>query len=280
MAAGEPRSGGPAGLYDMHVHTRFSPDSGSDLAVICRRAAEMGIPGLCFTDHAEFAPGDVVPGEDELDEMMGEIRALRRAYDGVLEIGFGVEIGYYRGRADDIAAFLAARDFDFVLASVHVSGTVGYSFPATMAPGTDPVDYFAPYLEDLRRMVDEVDCDSIGHMDLPKRFGPPLPGCNALGGASPLWRDVSAFLGEIVRRGILLEINASGLRQNSGETYPSGEVLREYRRLGGDAVTLGSDSHQPSHTGWGLDRAATAAREAGIHRAAYFLGRRPHYYPL
>ena len=273
-------SGGPAGLYDMHVHTRFSPDSASDLAVICRRAADMGIPGLCFTDHAEFAPGDVIPGDDDLDEMMGEIRALRREYAGLLEIGFGVEIGYYRGRAEDIAAFLAARDFDFVLASVHVSGSVGYSFPATMAAGTDPVDYFAPYVEDLHRMVAEVDCDAVGHMDLPKRFGPPLPGCRGLGESSPLWGRVSAFLEEIVRRGILLEINASGLRQNSGEAYPSGEVLREYRRLGGEVVTLGSDSHQPSHTGWGLERAAAAAREVGIHRGAYFLERRPHYYPL
>ncbi len=272
--------GGARGLFDMHVHTRFSPDSESELDAVCRRAEDMGVAGLCFTDHAEFAPGDVVPDPGTMEQLIREVGALKRHYRDRLWIGLGIEIGYYRGAAGDIAAFLGSYPFDFVLGSVHVCGDTCYSFPRSFESGADPLDYFTPYLEDMRSMAAEVDFDAVGHFDLPKRFGPARDAGRGLSARSPLWGQVRALLEDLLRRGRLLEINASGLRQNADALYPSAEILEAYRELGGRAVTLGSDSHQPSHMAWGIGRAARAARDGGIHCGAYFSGRKPQYYRL
>ncbi len=278
MAGGEGLSFFGRTLYDMHVHSDFSPDSDTPMADMCRRAVELGLDGICFTDHAEFAPGDHIPGAAEMRRMGDEVRRLRSVHRDNLSICLGIEIGYYRGAAGDIVDFLDAYDFDFILGSVHVSGETCYSFPRSFDPGHDPMDYFSPYLRDLASMVDEVDFDALGHFDLPKRYGPAEGEETGLVEGSPLWDTVVDFLGEIVDRGKLLEINASGLRQNAKRLYPSGEILRAYRSAGGEAITLGSDSHATPDLGFGMEMAMAAAREAGIARAARFSGRRASYY--
>lgn len=271
---------GPLPFYDMHVHTHFSPDSDSDMEELCIRAGELGLLGLCFTDHAEFAPGDHVPSAREMDEMFAEIEELRERYGDRLTIMRGIEIGYYSGTAPEIRSFLDEYDFDFVLGSVHVSGDTRYSFPRSFSEEDDPLDYFTPYLEDMGKMIAEIDLDAVGHFDLPKRYGPRYEDVGGFDAVSPLWGRVEQFMVELVGKGLLLEINASGLRQNANALYPCDDVLRLYRELGAETITLGSDSHEPGNLGWGLRRAARAARHAGIETAAYFRGREPIRYPI
>ncbi|MFO7941191.1 MAG: histidinol-phosphatase HisJ family protein [Bacillota bacterium] len=271
---------GPLPFYDMHVHTHYSPDSDSEMEKLCVRAADLGLLGICFTDHAEFAPGDHVPGAAEMEDMFAEIERLRDTYGDRLTIMRGIEIGYYRGAASDIHSFLDSYEFDFILGSVHVSGDTRYSFPRSFSEGEDPLDYFTPYLEDMRHMIAEIDLDAVGHFDLPKRYGPKYEDVAGFVAQSPLWGRVEEFLAELVDRGLLLEINASGLRQNADALYPCGDVLDLYREMGGEMITLGSDSHEPGNLGWGLRRAARAARRAGFREAVYFLERKATRYSI
>ena len=44
---------------DYHLHSRFSPDSQTEMETVCRRAVEMGIGEICSTDHVDFLPEDV-----------------------------------------------------------------------------------------------------------------------------------------------------------------------------------------------------------------------------
>ena len=69
---------------DLHVHTRFSPDSFMDLEVLARRCAETGLDCIAVTDHntidgalemQRLAPFPVIVGE-EIKSSGGEIIGL------------------------------------------------------------------------------------------------------------------------------------------------------------------------------------------------------------
>jgi hypothetical protein len=50
--------------------------------------------------------------------------------------------------------------------------------------------------------------------------------------------------------------------------------------MGGQRLTLGSDSHRPSQVGLGLDVAIQAAQAAGLSHVAQYVGRQARLVPL
>lgn len=270
-------------VYDSHVHSAHSPDSDMSPGRACEEAVRRGLAGLCFTDHAEFAPDDFVPAGEDLEAMFAEMRQLRRRHREVLRVGVGIEIGFYPGRAPDIRALLGSYPFDFVLGSVHVVDGVQYCYDGP--EDGEPETYYERYLDVMEMMLASIDIDAVGHFDLPKRFGPPLesPGGEPVGGmdpGSPLWPRVQRILGAVVRGGRILEVNGSGVRQPPGEPYPSVGILRGYRAAGGAQVTLGSDAHALQSLGLGLEEAADAAVRAQISTQVWMEGSDALYIPL
>ena len=77
-----------------------------------------------------------------------------------------------------------------------------------------------------------------------------------------------------------MEVNTSGLRQKLGETMPGLELLRRYRRLGGELVTLGSDAHCTEDLGAGIDQGMELLKAAGLNQFVVYEKRRPVWLPL
>src|SRR3989304_10597144 len=81
----------PLKLADNHVHTEWSWDAPSRaMEESCRRAVELGLPSIAFTEHADWVRGHkaVVDPEGYFDC----VERCRSAYPG-LRILAGVEIG-------------------------------------------------------------------------------------------------------------------------------------------------------------------------------------------
>ena len=84
----------------------------------CRKALEYGLPGIAFTDHADFVA--IHEGQHELD-VPGYLDAVERcrAQFPELRILSGVELGEPHLFPEKTAAVLAEGRFDRVLGSVH-----------------------------------------------------------------------------------------------------------------------------------------------------------------
>lgn len=41
-------------MHDNHIHSKFSTDSHMDAEEACKRAVEIGLKGLVFTDHVDY----------------------------------------------------------------------------------------------------------------------------------------------------------------------------------------------------------------------------------
>ncbi len=269
--------------YDSHIHTCYSPDSDSRPSDVVRRASRRGLSGLCFTDHVEFAPGEFLPGPEQVAERFRNLRCLQRESSADLEIAVGVEVGYYPGRAAEIRDFLQQWPFDFVIGAVHVVG--GLRYTCQSAPASRADDYYRDYLASVREMLAHVAVDAVGHFDLPRRHGPALRLADGtrvagMGRGSPHWPTVRAILDVMVQHGVLMEVNASGLRQPPEDPYPAQEIMSAYHQRGGRLVTVGSDSHRPQLVGVGREQLRRRAREAGISRAAWFRDRQPRQWSL
>jgi histidinol-phosphatase (PHP family) len=231
---------------DWHIHTTLSPDGQATVEEYCEKAVELGLSGVGFSEHFEPNPADPAfqYGYEACREAISRARAK---HAGRLEVFFGIEIGYEEAREPSIRKFLEAHDFDYRIGSVHEADGINYSVTKaglTALPGVNGKARYAPYFRELLHAVRSGLFDILGHIDVIKRFDPRDE--HQFDPAS-FDSEIREILAEVIRRGIVLEVNTSGFRQPFKESFPGDAILSLYRKLGGRKVSLGSDSHKLRH---------------------------------
>jgi histidinol-phosphatase (PHP family) len=257
--------------HDYHLHTTFSIDCETPMAAMCERAIALGIPEICVTDHVDWVPKDVGRDYFRPAPYFEEVEVCRARYDGRLTLLAGAEMSEVHRFPDEARALTSAWPFDFVIGSLHWVGDEVVLAPDYFTPRSAEAAY-AGYFQELERMVRAGGFDIVGHLDVLKRDGFDVHGrYTSAGYAEP----IRAVLRACVESGIGIEINTSTLRRAVAETSPALDVLRWYRELGGDILTLGSDAHRPEHLAYRFDLALEMARAAGFRRLTCFRGRVP-----
>ncbi len=272
-------------LVDYHLHSTCSVDGFSSIADYCQRASELGLVEIGFCEHADFDPRDRSCDYFDYAGFRRQIETQRDKYGHSLAVQAAVEVTYQASREEEIALFLADKRFDYVVGSVHlVEDGADWAIISEVEGHRDGFSerYFAqrtvqaayrPYFAELRRAVASGLFDLIGHFDLVKRYG-----VDYYGPFDPaVFADQAAFAYEIhdilklmVEKGVGLEINTSGLRQPPRETFPGLAILKCYRQLGGEILTVGSDAHSAADLGRGIATAVALARQAGFRAVTLF----------
>lgn len=258
---------------DYHIHSSRSVDSETDMEAYCRRAIELGLSELCFTEHVDFDPAEANTGYFDHKRYQREIRANRERFGDRLVIRSGAEIDYNHRFEEDIAAFLANTAFDFVLGSVHYLDGFNVSEPRSVEYFKDReiLRAYGRYFEEVQQCVDFGLFDVLGHLDLVKRYGVDFYGPFELGSFT---EQIKRILETVVNTGMGVEINTSGIRQHPQETYPGLEVLKMYKWLGGQILTVGSDAHTADDLAKDIRVGLEQARQAGFETVWTFEARR------
>src|SRR5947207_7268962 len=272
-------------LTDYHVHLR--PDdldaeagdyfTAANVDRYLAAAEEGGIEELGVSEHVyRFRqalevwdhPFWVENARDDLDAYRDFVRTT--------PLRLGVEMDYVPGREDRIANLLDARDFDYVIGSVHFIGDRAVDHPAWDAweGGGDPDAVWRSYFETLAEAARSGLFDILAHPDLVKVWGRarPNPG-----------RDPRFFyepaVQAIAESGIAVEVSTAGLRKPVGEMYPA-PAFPAMCIDAGAAFALSSDAHAPADVGHAYERAVSEMRDWGIQEIATFEGRRRTLEPL
>ena len=260
---------------DAHLHTDLSHDSDVPIDDYARQAIERGISEIAITDHVDFDPAAPAYGKTTFSQRERTVReAAERWADQGVAIRFGAEITWDRRWADDIRAYLRAHPHDFVIGSVHVYRDSPYA-PAHLASwvaGKSLAEIVAPYFAEVAEGARTALFDTMGHIDFIKRYLVPHVTAADL---ATVPETYEAILRALVESGTALEVNTSGLRQPSGESYPSPAIVARYRELGGRAVTIGSDAHRSEAFAWGLGDGYAAAAAAGFEALTFRRGDAP-----
>lgn len=264
------------GPSDLHVHSQFSCDGQSSMEAMCRRAIELGLRAIAFTDHLDFEPQDEGFGFFRPAEYLAEIQRCRGLFADRLDILSGVEIGEVHRFSQDATELFNRYAFDLVIGSLHwVNGYLVFDPVYFDTRSTDEV--YRAYLGELAQMCHHGGFDVLGHLDIVKRVGARGPDEFSVDLYEP---EVRAVLEVLVDRNIALEINTSTLRRPVNQTSPTRTVLEWYREAGGKLLTFGSDAHSLRDLGAGLSCAVELAHAAGFASFTSYERHEPRLFPL
>ena len=273
-------------LFDNHNHSQFSFDGQrTTVEDSTRTAIAAGLGGLCFSDHCDFYVPPMKSSFEEIrkeyfnvDSQQQEINRVQDMSGNSIKILKGIEIGMYEECHEKIRKILADNSFDQVLASVHyIEKTDPY-----YGGYYDDKDWkraYGGYLETIyREMTWLKDFDIMGHYDYIVRYAPYQE-------SSIRYRDFSDIFDEmfryLIQEGKALEINTKSYEGHRGRTVElDTDVLMRYREMGGEIISLGSDSHEPSRIGAGFTLYAGLLKSLGFRWTAHYEQRKLIQLPL
>jgi histidinol-phosphatase (PHP family) len=240
---------------DNHVHSEFSWDTGVNASMeeTCRRAAEIGLPSVAFTEHVDFTEwgdhdhpvgtiGDrerVLPVD--VDGYLASIEKCRGLFPG-LRVLSGIEAGEPHHFAGSVAGVLKKGQFDRVLGSLHSVVHDGRLVYAGRLFGQIPADVVVrDYFGELLRLVEDSDVfEVLAHCDYPRRYWPTQhAGEYHEAGYEQEYRAVFRALASSDR----------ALELNTTSPLASTTLMRWWYEEGGGAVSFGSDAHVPIRVG-------------------------------
>jgi len=252
--------------HDYHIHTRFSCDCQALMADMCRAAIAKGLPEIGFTEHFDHHPKDECRGYFQPEAWWAELEKCRAEFAGRLIIRAGIEIGEMHIYHAEAQAMLARYPYDYALGSLHWIGPESI-FDVKFFKSHSEDTAFRLFYEELERLTRVGGFDSLSHFDVPVRTSHAV-----YGGYDPKpFEDyIRPVLKNCVERGLALDVNTAALRRRANVLTPGLDILRWYAELGGERVTLGSDSHFPENVGAGLDVALDTIRAAGLKYVTQF----------
>ena len=273
-------------LFDNHNHSQFSFDGQrTSVEDSARAAMSAGLGGLCFSDHCDhYVPPmkasfeNLRPEYFDVREQQAEITRVQNVLGDSLRILKGIEIGMYAECREQIRNVLNSNSFDQVLASVHyIQQTDPYY--GGYYEGKDWKEAYGGYLETIyKEMTWLGDFDIMGHYDYIVRYAPYPVTSIRYSDFSDIFDEMFRYL---IHEGKALEINTKSYEGHRGRIVElDHNVLLRYRDMGGEIISLGSDSHEPSRVGAGFHHFAGLLRSLGFRWTAHYENRRLVQLPL
>lgn len=266
-------------LYDCHLHSDFSGDCDTPAELMAEKAVSLGMKGICFTEHLDLdAP--VIDGTDfslDTGKYIQRMEALKAKYRSRLDIRIGVELGMQSHVLSQITGFAAAWPFDFIIASQHyINGGDPY-YPSYFKDREERDCYEEFFQIQLSNLKNFSSYDTLGHMDYIVRYGPAK---NTHYSFSSYADKIDPILHHLIENGKCLEVNTGGYKHSLGSPNPDTTVLRRYRELGGELITIGSDAHKPILLAYEFEKASALLTDLGFRYYTIYRGRKPEMMPL
>lgn len=255
-------------MFDYHVHTTFSIDCATPIDASCASAIEHGVTEIAFTDHVDHQPADPGFGFYRPDAYFTEIDRVRDLYGDRLVILAGAEVDYHDDTVDVVRRFMAewGSRYDFVIGSVHYGNNGEIIFPEYF-DGKSLDDVISPYFDQIERAVSTGWFDTIGHLDIPKRY---LPGTHREYNPLRYRERLTELFKVFVAQEVAFEINTSGIRQRPKTSMPGPAIVKWYYEAGGRRITTGTDSHAAQTVGAGIAKTLDMLRMCGIDSVLSF----------
>ena len=231
----------------------------------CRRAIEIGLPAIAFTEHADHVPGvHATLRPLDVAGYHAEVERCRALFPG-LRILSGVELGEPHRYPAESAAVLRVGRLDRVLGSVHCFEWQGRLMDASQLdrlPLSQVTDAVSAYFRELCMLVESSQpFEVLAHLDYPKRYWPHA----AMRYREETFEEViRVILRSAAAREATLEINTTRGAAPERGLCPGPTVLRWWVQEGGRALSLGSDAHDPTKIALGFAHASQLAEALGF----------------
>lgn len=269
---------------DSHNHTsEFSGDAHMTATELFAAAKSRDLAAVVITEHYEMDyPHKLdMPLLFDVDSYFKSFAKWGESIPDGLQIYSGIELGYQPHLCGFYNNLVSRYPFDSVIMSNHLyQGQDPYFFPECYKSPKSEV--FSGYINDLTQMV--ISCsefDIVGHFDYIMRYStyedPTIRYSDAP-------ESFDRFLQALVLKKKSLEINTRSINKliskNNKNIWPDRNILERYKALGGERVTLGSDSHDPSTLGFYFEETAAYLKTCGFRELTTYVERKEIRTPI
>lgn len=280
--------------YHLHLWPHGEPDRQptlEQLAAYCERAVAAGVAEVALTEHLfRFAEADSALGGHWEDDPDAALRADMEVYwrdharadldtyvGAVLEaktaglpVVLGLEVDYYPGRMDKVAALLDGYPFDVLLGSVHWLGAWLFDDIESQVAMAEwdrraVESVWRDYTDALEELAASGVCDVLAHPDL----------CKVTGRRPAAPDEFHDRMAEIAASsGMAAEVSSAGWRKPVSEVYPAPQLLKRFQALG-VPVTTASDAHRVEQVAFRSEELRPVLSAAGYRSVTAFRERVP-----
>lgn len=272
---------------DYHLHTEFSDDSEYPMESLVQDAIKKGLEEICFTDHVDYGVkeeyssphariynGKPVTNVD-YPRYFETIKQLQTRYKDQIKIKTGLEFGVQMHTQEDFHKLVSRYPMDFIILSIHQVDDQEF-WTQEFQKGKTQAEYNRAYYQALLDVVKNYKAYSVlGHLDLIVRYDE--HGTYPFNEVKDL---IQAILIEVIKDGKGIEVNTSYNRYGLKDMTPSRAILKLYRELGGEILTIGSDTHKAEHLGAYINEAKTELLKLGFTHHHTFEDMKPIAHPI
>jgi len=269
---------------NQHMHSAFASfDAEGTLPDMIAASAAAGLSLITFTDHMDMADEETGHTRSALPLRRADFEGRRAAAEGLippgLEVRFGMELGAPLQLREEALTAAALPGLDFIIASIHNLPDVPdfYFYPYESEEECEALN--RRYLSELLRMADFPDFDVMGHIGYTTRYMR-QKGFQECICVEKYGDELTALLRRLIENGKGIECNTSGYRGGGRDTYPAEDILRLYRALGGEIITVGSDAHSADQVTLGLREGYERLKNCGFRYVSLFRERQCEFIPL
>ena len=269
-------------ISDCHLHSSFSGDSDTPMEEMILQGISQGLTTLCFTEHNdyEFPDGPEEAGSIFLlnvDSYLYDLANYKEKYKDKIRLLFGVELGLQPEVVRQNAVFAKTHEFDFIIGSSHICHRKDpYYKEFFHGRSTEDAlrEYFESIVENIRKFSN---FDVYGHLDYAIRYA--SSPCEDFSYAQ--YSDIlDVILQLLIEKGKGIELNTGGIQNDSCDFQPYQSILKRFRELGGEILTIGSDAHRAAAMGAHFKKAAEILEECGFRYYCIFEKRSPEFHKL
>ncbi|MBO5056500.1 MAG: histidinol-phosphatase HisJ family protein [Lachnospiraceae bacterium] len=267
---------------DYHLHSCFSGDSDTPMEEMIQKGISLGLTCMCFTEHMDM---DYVYSKSEeqgmfelnTDSYLYELATLKSKYEGQIKLLFGVELGVQPHLKKELALYSKSYPFDFIIASSHICNRKDPYYPSFYEGRSDEKayrEYFSSILDNLKAFSN---FDVYGHLDYVVRYGKTKDSEYSY----EKYKDIlDKILETLLEKEKGIELNTGAIGYNLKDLNPCMGIIKRYKELGGEVITIGSDAHNPSAIARGFDRAAEVLIACGFKYYATFENRLTEFHRI
>lgn len=276
---------------DNHVHTCFSSDSDTPMENMITIGKALGLSSICFTDHIDYGFPAEKYGMDFLfsvDDYFSKIKELTAMHPD-FSLRTGVELGLKADIFSLAASLTKDYEFDFVIGSTHLIDNIDPYYEEYWdgyGESNGIRHYYEVTYENIRQGFD---FDVYGHIDYVIRYCPTMKNAIAKQETNERYyqqmlKENNELLDEIllalIQSGKGIEVNTGGLKYMLGHPNPHEEILRRYRSLGGELLSIGSDAHETEYLAYEFTKLPALLQSCGYTHYTEFYKRKPVQIPI
>ena len=263
-------------MYDYHTHSSFSDDCVIPAEDMIQAAIQKGVKELAITDHYDpDYPDPQYPFVIDFNKYHDTLLKVEKTYKNQIKIIKGLEIGIQHGETlEKCKAAAKAFPYDFLIGSFHCTDHKDL-YTGYFTEGVDIPKAFERYYEYAYECLKSyTDFDVMGHINVVDRYVP----FDQIPKYKPYMDMIHDILKRLIENGKGIEFNSSCYRYlKNGRTTPTLEILSLYRKLGGEIITFGSDSHDPAYIADHYNEVMELLKSIGFHYISTFENREVHF---